>query len=117
MNTRSFLVAPCLLLAACATAPRPALDATRTVGNLSESASAAQREAASRAAFWCQADLYRSIAEATSDERIARRAEGAAARYERAAPTPQQRDMAGWRPGERIVVGLDGGATCTTTVR
>ena len=117
MWTRGFLLALCLALGACASAPRPALDRTRS-GQIALDLSPDQPStAAKRAAFWCLADSYQSVAESATDDEIRRMAAQAAERYERAAPNAQERDDAGWRAGERIIVGLADGGTCTTTVR
>ena len=70
-----------------------------------------------RAAYWCLADEYRRVAEATDDERIAHAARTAASRYDAAAPTAGQAEAAGWRAGQTVTVEVADGETCTTAVR
>ena len=69
-----------------------------------------------RAAYWCLADRYATVAELSDNLQIAASARRAACQYQRAAPTARETSEQGWRIGERVSAPL-GDGTCRTTVR
>ena len=70
-----------------------------------------------RAVYWCLADEYRQVAQATGAERISQAAGRAADAYEQAAPPESAYAEMGWRSGDQITVTFGDGETCTTVVR
>lgn len=70
-----------------------------------------------RFAYWCLADIYRSVAATASDSRIAAAARRAAAQYDRAGPTREQYFLAGYRPGQTVSSSLGSYGSCSTRVR
>ena len=69
-----------------------------------------------RAAYWCLADRYATVAELSDNLQIAASSRRAACQYQRAAPTARETSEQGWRIGERVSAPL-GDGTCRTTVR
>ena len=69
-----------------------------------------------RAAYWCLADRYATVAELSDNLQIAASSRRAACQYVRAAPTARESYEQGWHIGERVTAPL-GDGTCRTTVR
>ena len=61
-----------------------------------------QSSLAGRFNYWCLADRYRQLAASTGNTRIASAASRAAKQYERAGPTREQLDHAGYTSGQMV---------------
>ena len=70
-----------------------------------------------RIAYWCLADIYRTVAAASGDDRIADAARRAAAQYERAAPSEIVDALGGPAIGAEVAGDLGAYGRCTTVVR
>ena len=100
--------------------PEDAVDVVeQRLSQLPEITQAVGRQSSLRGRFsyLCLADLYRELAERTTDPAIRTASLRAATQYERAVPSEEIYELAGFSTGQTVTASLGEFGTCTTILR